>query len=150
MKYNLGDKIKIDGKSYTIVDYCADYYKIKLNNKHGLADKVNCKIAVEPIYDCIWEYSNHYEIELNNKHGLIDKVTYKIAVEPIYDCIWEYNNYYIIILNDKYGLMDKVNYKVILNPEYTNTSYEDLVKIYEELLKSKMRIEKLRQLEEML
>jgi hypothetical protein len=47
--------------------------------------------------------------------------------------------------------MDKVTGKVLLNPEYEISNYDDLVRIYEDLIiKSKMRIEKLRQLEEML
>jgi hypothetical protein len=118
MNYNTGDKIIIDGKTYTF---------------NG-------------------EYDNHYEIELNNKHGLMNKKTLHIVVEPIYDTIWfGYNKYYKICLNNKWGLIDKLTGKVLLNPEYDiNNSYNDLVKIYEDLIiKSKMRIEKLRQLEEM-
>jgi hypothetical protein len=101
------------------------------------------------IINCV--YDNHYKIRLNNKSGLMDKVNCKIAVEPIYDFILEYNNHYKIILNNKYGLIDKVNCKVILNPEYNTANYNELVKIYNDLIiKSKMRIEKLKQLEEML
>jgi hypothetical protein len=119
---------------------------IELNNKYGLIDGITLEIILEPIYDNIYEKPNYYTIKLKDKIGIINKQTFKIILEPIYDNIWVYDDYYKIKLNDKYGLISKESNKVILNPEYNTYKCAELIKIY----KSKMIIEKLRQLEEMI
>jgi hypothetical protein len=103
------------------------------------------------IYKIVDKYDDYYKIKLNDKYGLIDKKTLKLVVETIYDNIWIFDKYYEIVLNNKHGLIYKKTCKVILNPEYKNVSHDELVKIYDDLvIKSKMRVEKLKQLEEML
>lgn len=91
-------------------------------------------------------FSICYEIRLLNKYGLADKATCKIVVESIYDSFYEYYEHYLVELDGKYGLINKKTYKFLLNPEYNTSNTDELLEIYV----SKMRVEKLRQLEEIL
>jgi hypothetical protein len=111
--------------------------------------KIGDHIKIDGIkYKINFIFTNYYKIERLYKQGLLNKETLKIDVKPIYNAIWEFNEFYEVLLHNNNGAIDRDTCKVLLEPVY---SYDDnLVKIHEELLKSKMRIEKLKQLEEMI
>jgi hypothetical protein len=145
MNYKKGDRIKKFFNTYLITDIYSDHYSVYFNDKYGLMDKKTCKIVVKPIYFLIEESQNHYIMKSNEGSILVDKKTLQIITKPIYSWIFNLNKYYVIVSGIKLGLMDKKTGKVLLRPEY-KVKYEELVKIYE----SKIRIEKLRQLEELI
>jgi hypothetical protein len=102
-------------------------------------------------YTIRYVYKLYYKIQLKDKYGLIDKINNKIVVEPIYDSINVLGNYFRVRLNHKSGLISSITCKFLLNLEYDRYNIEELIKIYKDLvLKSKMRVEKLKQLEEMI
>jgi hypothetical protein len=151
MNYKHGDSITIDNISYVISWTFGNHYEILLNKKYGLMSKQNYRIVAEPIYNRIISFNSYfYLVEINSKQGLMDKTTCKITIETIYDGIHENYDHYSVGLNEKFGLIDKKTLKVVLNPGYNTGYYTELVEIYNELIKSKMRVEKLKQLEEKL
>jgi hypothetical protein len=125
MNYVL-NSIIIDGVGYYLYHSFEYFYTSYINGKVLLINKDKNKIVIDVGYG----FDNVYESSKYKEYLFIEKN-------------WNKDNGC-----GNMGLMDSKTAKILLEPIYyfpLNTSFERLVEIY----KSKMRIEKLRQLEEM-
>jgi hypothetical protein len=132
---------------YLVTDIYKNYIEFTLDGGFGLIDKKTLIVKLDSIYDLIQEVKLNFKVKLKeeSKWGYLDHEL-NIILPPVYDWIWDYADYLVPRISGKHGLFDLKNKIKLLDNLFVEYKLDDLLKIYH----SQMRVEKLRQLEEML